>query len=237
MIGELIEFRRSGGGFFVLKNKSVDAQGTREAGRKSRSAPNDSAIRAGSEVILATFTWAEMGGDSMATQSLPPAARKQGDAICFTSGPSGAAFSAGVIHAWLAADREAPLIAAGVSMGSVSAAALEFCYRELNNARIPGAGHALIEQKRWEWYRRYLSAVTENPLKPIWESIPDPVDFHSTGPPVRDMSAPLPLVEQEAQARRHYHILTKLGIWLAGIPVRVSNIATIAVMFVRRKEG
>jgi hypothetical protein len=78
----------------------------------------------------------------MATQSLPPSSLKQGDlkqgdAICFTSGPSGAAFSACVIHAWLAADREAPLIAAGVSMGSVSAVALEFCYRELNKARKP----------------------------------------------------------------------------------------------------
>ena len=61
------------------------------------------------------------------------------DAVCFTSGLKGAAFGAGVIHAWLASDRRPPLLAAGISTGSITAAALQQCYRELEGA----AAHSL----------------------------------------------------------------------------------------------
>ena len=154
------------------------------------------------------------------------------DAVCFTSGPKGAAFSAGAIHAWLAADREPPLVVAGISTGALTSAAMNKCYRELESASAD-----TLERDRWTWYRRYLDAITRDPLSFFWKAMPDPVDFFADKPPVRDLSIPGSLgeVEQPA-ARRHYHLLTKLGIWFAGLPVRVQTIASIAVHFVRLKE-
>ena len=52
------------------------------------------------------------------------------DAVCFTAGFSGALFGAGTIHAYLAARRANPQVAAGISMGALSAAAMQRCYQE-----------------------------------------------------------------------------------------------------------
>src|ERR1035438_6972923 len=49
-----------------------------------------------------------------AADMIPPSAPSRtggNDAVAFTSGPQGAPFSVGVVHAWLAADRERPLVA------------------------------------------------------------------------------------------------------------------------------
>ena len=154
------------------------------------------------------------------------------DAVCFTAGPKGAAFSAGAIHAWLAADREPPLVVAGISTGALSGAAMNKCYRKLESA-----SPETLERERWSWYRKYLDAVTIDQLNFIWKAMPDPVDFFADKAPVTDLSlqGDLGEVEQPA-ARRHYHLLTKLGIWFARLPVRVKTIASIAVYFVRLKE-
>ena len=50
------------------------------------------------------------------------------DAVCFSAGITGVAFGAGVIHAYLASDRKPPLIIAGISLGAVTAAAMERSY-------------------------------------------------------------------------------------------------------------
>ena len=173
-----------------------------------------------------------------AAQKGPAKQREQpggNDAVCFTSGLKGAAFAAGVIHAWLASDRLPPLVAAGISTGAISAAAFQRCYRELE-----GSAPDSLERQRWEWFRRYLDSVTNNPLSFIWRAIPDPVDFFADSVPVKDLSAqslPFDLPREETKARRHYYVLTKLGIWLAGFPVRIGTLASIAVFWVRWKEG
>ncbi|HLI75386.1 MAG TPA: patatin-like phospholipase family protein, partial [Acidobacteriaceae bacterium] len=56
-------------------------------------------------------------------------------------------------------------------------------------------------------------------------------------PPVRDLAVPEYLRASADDARRHYYLLTQLGIWLGGLPIRVSTLATLVVMYVRRKEG
>lgn len=156
------------------------------------------------------------------------------DAVCFTAGLKGAAFAAGVIHAWLASDRQAPVVAAGISTGAISSAAMQRCYRELESDN-----EDLLERKRWAWFRRYLDAVTNNPLSVIWKAIPDPVDFFSDGPPVQDLSAqqlPFKLPAEETKSRRHYYLLTKFGTWLARVPIRIGTLTSILVYRVRRKE-
>ena len=165
---------------------------------------------------------------------MPEDRRPGRDAVCFTAGPKGAPFSAGVIHAFLAADRAAPKVAAGISMGALSAAALERCYRELEKS-----GNGEREVRRWTWFRRYLNAVTIDPLDIIWNAIPDPIDFFADKPPVSDLSVrslPEALQIEEREARESYYRLVKLGGWLAGLRVSVRDVAQSAVMWVRYKE-
>src|SRR5215471_408790 len=57
------------------------------------------------------------------------------DGVCFTAGITGAPFAAGVIHAYLAADRRPPLVVAGISIGALSAAAMQRAYRELHDQK------------------------------------------------------------------------------------------------------
>src|SRR4051812_12639205 len=114
------------------------------------------------------------------------------DAICFTAGSQGSPFGAGVIHAWLASDRKTPVVVAGISMGAVSAAALQRCYQELAK---DGSGD--LEVKRWSWFRRYLSELSNNPLNVIWRAMPDPIDFFADKPPVRDTSGPCGLTGRD----------------------------------------
>jgi predicted acylesterase/phospholipase RssA len=94
-----------------------------------------------------------------------------------------------------------------------------------------------LEVNRWRWFQRYYQAVTDNPVGPLWDALPDPVDFFSETPPASDPSVPEDLKAESEYARRHYYLLTKCGIWLANFPVRVSTIATLIVMYVRRTEG
>ncbi len=157
------------------------------------------------------------------------------DAVCFTAGPKGAPFSAGMIHAYLAADRPAPKVTAGISMGALSAAALERCYRELP----PSGAPEHREIGRWRWFRRYLEAISNSPLDVIWNAIPDPIDFFADKPPVADLSVqPLPqkLQDEEREARTNYYRLVKLGLWLAGLRISVGDVARCAVSWVRFKE-
>ena len=166
---------------------------------------------------------------------IPPSAPSRtggNDAVAFTSGPQGAPFSAGVVHAWLAADRERPLVATGISMGTVAAAAMRRVYEELEHKDGED-----LEVKRWRWYQRYYQAVTDNPIGPLWNAVPDPVDFFAETPPAKDFSVPDSLGQESECARRHYYLLTKCGIWLANLPVRISTIATLIMMYVRRTEG
>ena len=117
-------------------------------------------------------------------------------------------------------------------MGTVAAAAMRRVYEELEHKDKDD-----LEVKRWRWYQRYYQAITENPVGPLWKALPDPVDFFAETPPAKDPSVPPCLCEESENARRHFYLLIKLGVWLANLPVRVSTIATLMVMYVRRTEG
>jgi hypothetical protein len=111
-------------------------------------------------------------------QSNPPG---KNEGICFTAGPKGAAFGVGVIHAWLASDRHYPIVAAGISAGALTAAAMQRCYRELEQAKT--SGPAEREAARWRWFRQYLRDISVDPLEFLWRAFPDPVDFAADQPP------------------------------------------------------
>jgi hypothetical protein len=79
--------------------------------------------------------------------------------------------------------------------------------------------------------------ITNNPLDFLWKSFPSTVDFFSDKPPVKDdPSVPKPLKIEESEARRHYFILTTVGVWLAALPIQVRTVASVAVYWVRWKE-
>src|SRR5205085_6810916 len=107
----------------------------------------------------------------------------QDDAVCFSAGLTGTPFGAGTIHAYLASDRKQPEVLAGISLGAVSAAVMERCYRE--------RGKSLDEAARWIWFRRYLSFLLDRPFDVVWDSIPDPSDLMSDVLPVRDPNLPV----------------------------------------------
>ncbi|MGH9666686.1 MAG: hypothetical protein ACRD9L_19860, partial [Bryobacteraceae bacterium] len=157
------------------------------------------------------------------------------DAVCFTAGHKGAPFSAGVIHAYLAADRPAPKVAAGISTGALSAAAIDRVYRELHKS----SGTGDREARRWSWFRRYLDLLSRSPLDVIWSAIPDPVDFFADKPPVADLSAralPKRLQREEVEARQNYFRLVKLGLWVSGLRISVRDVAACVVSYVRFRE-
>ena len=156
------------------------------------------------------------------------------DAVCFTAGMEGAAFSAGVIHAYLAADREPPKVVAGISMGALSAAAMQKAYRDFLSRKNEGMD---TEAARWAWYRRYLTELSDRPLDVLWEGIPDPSDFFAEMPPVRNPAVPETLREDQERARRSRFLLLRLGRWLAGLRVTVKQVFDLAVQYVRWKEG
>ncbi len=153
------------------------------------------------------------------------------DAVCFTAGFSGALFGAGSIHAYLAARRANPRVAAGISMGALSAAAMQRCYQELEHA-----GPQQKESARWAWFRRYLTALSDQPLSIFWDAIPDQSDFFADFPPILDPSTPEQLRPSEKEARRRRYLLVKLGQWVAGLPVQVRTATSTAVMWVRAHE-
>ncbi|HTS51560.1 MAG TPA: patatin-like phospholipase family protein [Bryobacteraceae bacterium] len=154
------------------------------------------------------------------------------DAVCFTAGFSGALFGAGTIHAYLAARRSNPQVAAGISMGALSAAAMQRCYQELQSAKV-----GQEESARWAWFRRYLTALSDQPLSIFWDAIPDQSDFFADFPPILDASTPENLQAAEKEARRRRYLLVKLGQWIAGLPVKVRTATSTMVMWVRAKEN
>jgi predicted acylesterase/phospholipase RssA len=105
----------------------------------------------------------------------------------------------------------------------------------LRRARTPDGED--LEVKRWRWYQCYYDAVTDNPIGPLWKALPDPVDFFAETPPAKDPSVPDELYEDSENARRHFYLLSSLGVWLAHLPVRVSTLITFIVMYVRRREN
>lgn len=155
---------------------------------------------------------------------------QKGEAVCFTAGAQGAAFSAGVIHAWLAADRKQPRVVAGISMGSISAAAMQRSMHER------GTEGQRTEGSRWGWFRRYLDDVTDHPLSVIWKALPDPVDYWSSTAPVRDTSCPEELKPAERAARYQYWQMVKLGQFFSALPVTIGEIGRLAIWKVRRDE-
>lgn len=167
------------------------------------------------------------------------------DGVCFTSGLPGAPMGAGVIHAYLASDRRPPLVVAGISMGALSAAAMQRSYRELNRAKNdPDAGGDAVERARWEWFRTYLDFLTYRPFDVIWNAIPDPSDFLSELPPVKEVAIPGHTPEEqemweqrESEARYALLVHVKLGRWLARLPITVGRLVGLLIHYVRYKEG
>jgi predicted acylesterase/phospholipase RssA len=152
------------------------------------------------------------------------------EAVCFTAGPEGAAFGAGVIHAYIAAERKAPRVVAGISTGAITAAAFQRSMME----RGPKAHRT--EATRWSWFQRYLTDILDRPLDVIWKAFPDPVDFLSPTEPVRDLSCPKVLKRDECESRYHFWQLTKLGHWLSRLTISIGAIGRLALLKVRRDE-
>ena len=158
------------------------------------------------------------------------------DALCFTAGGHGVHFGAGVVHAYLAADREPPVAVAGISTGALTGAAMYQAYKEL--LVVPkGSGDEVRESTRWRAFRAYLDKLTNNPLAPVWDAIPNPSEFFGESTPVEDPSCPEALKQKETEARAHHHRLIRLGNWFSGLPVSVSDLADAAVRYVRCKES
>jgi len=184
-----------------------------------------------------------------APYSVEPDQRDGNDAICFTPGFPGACFGAGTIHAYLAADRKPPRVAAGISLGTVSAAVMQRSYADLIKAKNDrGKDSGPLYDKstaaRWSFFRKYIQTISDRPFQVIWKGIPDPADFFAELPPIRD---PVPDTiedstlrkdwkKEELAARKELYLLVKLGHWLAKSPVRVSAIANTIVSFVRARE-
>src|SRR5205085_5123256 len=107
--------------------------------------------------------------------STPPA--NSNEAVCFTAGVNGIPFAAGTIHAYLASGRKKPRVAAGISCGALSAAAMQRCYREVEEVtKKPSTGEQR-EFARWSWFSRYIDAICDKPYNVIWNAIPDIADF------------------------------------------------------------
>ena len=174
----------------------------------------------------------------MADPTPVPSRAGADDAICFTAGYRGLPFFTGLIHAWLAADRSPPGVAAGISSGALAAAAMQRACREAEAARAATGEGAVQrgEARRWRWFRRLLDAVSEEPFAVLWRAFPDPTDFSAGRPPVRDLSCPPELSRHEREARENYHLLIKLGRWVSGLPVAVRTLGAATVAWVRWKE-
>ncbi len=159
------------------------------------------------------------------------------EGVCFTAGIQGAPFGAGVIHAYLAARRGAPRVVAGISLGSLTAAAFQRAFRECQ--KDPGSADT-----RWQWYRRYLRSISEKPFDVIWSGIPNQSDFFAEFIPVKD---PVPetildpvvrekFIEGELQARRDLTLFVTLGHWVSRMPLKVGSVADFVIQYVRLKE-
>src|ERR1022692_91237 len=118
---------------------------------------------------------------SVENKPTPPPA----EAVCFSAGMVGAVMGAGVIHAYLASQRRAPKIVAGVSVGALSAAAMQRAFGELEKAKaaegakldsadptIQAGAAGRVESARWTWFRKYVSYLSDSPLKVLWDCLP-----------------------------------------------------------------
>lgn len=155
------------------------------------------------------------------------------DALCFTTGFSTAFFGAGALHAYLAADRKRPAVAAGISMGAISAAVTQRAYRDLERPRDEGVP---LEARRWAFFRRYLSLLTDEPLRLFTRSLPTLSDFFSSSSEVLDRSTPEHLKEDELLVVAQRERLVRYGRWLAGLPLRIGDLARLARRYVECKE-
>jgi hypothetical protein len=158
------------------------------------------------------------------------------DAICFTAGFTGGPFGAGVTHAHLAADRPKPVVVAGISFGALNAVVMQRCYKELLDEKQQGTDPAHFEAKRWTFFRRYLTALWEQPLDAIWDGLPDQADLFADKQPISDPSTPPHFKKAEEDALHQRYILVKLGRWLARLPLKVSTVTKLIVAYVRYKE-
>ena len=154
------------------------------------------------------------------------------DAVCFTSGPEGAAFGAGVIHAWLASDRSAPHVVAGISTGAVTATAFVRAMNECHHSQNPKKGEA----ERWGWFDKYLNNLLERPFDVAFKAVPDPVDYFAATAPAGDLSCPEFLKRDEEQARYRVWRLTKLGQLVSDFSLSVGDLGKLAMQYVRFKE-
>jgi predicted acylesterase/phospholipase RssA len=167
------------------------------------------------------------------------------DAVCFTAGFVGSTFGAGTIHAYLAADRNPPLVAAGISMGAITAAAMQRVYQELKEAQQQNLPEELA---RWRWFRQYLLSLADKPFSVIWDGLPKQSDFFADMIPVKDPAIdefrPTPPPgqqesnwrQEELTARRERYLFVRLGSWLASLPLPLSRLASLLVTYVRIKE-
>jgi predicted acylesterase/phospholipase RssA len=153
------------------------------------------------------------------------------DAVCFTAGLQGAPFSAGTIHAYLVAHRPPPAVVAGVSMGAVSAAAMQRAYRDVQASAAQQQSGPEQNAARWRWFREYLRAISERPFDVFWNAIPDQSDFFADMEPIKDPSIP-----KDDEARRRLYLLVKTGRWIAGLPVSIRVLADLVVNLVRVLE-
>ena len=142
-----------------------------------------------------------------------------------------------------------PKVVAGISMGALSAAAMQRAYRELNRQKTAAGPNPddqqkkSIERDRWEWFRKYLSFLTDRPFDAIWNCIPNPSDFHADLPPVQEPALPRgshaqpnEWQQRDLDARRALYMQVKLGTWLAHLPIKVSAVARLLVHYVRFRE-
>ncbi|WP_224240900.1 patatin-like phospholipase family protein [Hyalangium gracile] len=154
------------------------------------------------------------------------------DALCFAAGMTGTPFGAGVIHAYLTADRPPPQAVAGISTGALTAAVMWLSYRETQaHARF-----ARGEPRRWSRLRQYVTLLSEDPYRVLWNALPNQSDFFIDLPPLEDRTVPKRLRQDERRAARsrHHHVL--LGRWLAGLPLRGDHLADLMEGYVHLKE-
>ena len=89
---------------------------------------------------------------------------------------------------------------------------------------------------RWTWFRKYLHTLSDSRWSFCGERYPTRSISSHDKPPVVDLSCPPALKEAEAESRRHYYVLTRLGTWLGGLPISVRTIARAAISYVRWNE-
>jgi predicted acylesterase/phospholipase RssA len=146
------------------------------------------------------------------------------EAVCFTAGVDGTPFAAGVIHAYLAADRPPPAVAAGISAGALSASAMAASFEELGAC----TAQERTEAKRWRWFRTYLEALSNRPLDVFWRGVPSFAELSTLGGrlrPLADPATPEPLKKEERDALKRRFLLQHLGRWLCRLPITVRQVA------------